>query len=132
MTDRELRKLRREDLLEIMIEQQRQLEELQRQLAEAQEELNDRRIHIDASGSIAEAALRVTHIFEDAQKAADMYLDHVKERTAQQEKELDELERTSRTKMERLLDDAARQATGIVGNARAEAARILDKAQQEA
>ena len=55
------------------------------QLAKTQSMLDDRKIAIDESGSIAEASLRLTKIFEEAQKAADLYLDNVKKNTGSEE-----------------------------------------------
>ena len=61
MTDRELRKLRREDLLQILISQQSQIDELTRSLEEKTKALENRQIAIEESGSIAEAALRLRY-----------------------------------------------------------------------
>ncbi len=74
----DLRKLKRADLLEILVEQGRELERLRHELALAQAELEDRRIRIDNCGSIAEAALQLNGVFEAAQAAADQYLASVK------------------------------------------------------
>ena len=84
MTDKELRKLRREDMLEIMIEQQRQLETLQKQLADAQTRLSDRDIRLEKAGSIAEAAMEMYDIFSRSQQAADDYLKAVQKRAEEQ------------------------------------------------
>lgn len=78
MTDQELRKLKRSELLEIMIAQSKKIAELQEELDEAERRLADRQILLRESGNIAEAALRLNHIFEDAQKAADQYLLNVR------------------------------------------------------
>ena len=80
MTDRELRKLRRDDLLQILITQQKQIEELTEALEESRRALEDRRIAVEEAGSIAEAALKLNGIFESAQAAADQYLAEVKAR----------------------------------------------------
>lgn len=79
MTEKELLKLKKSELLEIMLAQSKEIDSLREQLAEAQAELEDRRITIAKSGSIAEASLKLTKIFEEAQKAADLYLENVKE-----------------------------------------------------
>ncbi len=78
MTDKELKKLRRVDLLEMLVEQSRENEELKKKLKEATDKLEKREIEIKRSGSIAEAALRLNGVFEAAQKAADQYLENVK------------------------------------------------------
>lgn len=84
MTSKELRKLKRSELLELMLAQSREIEELQRRLEEAEEELASRDIMLREAGSIAEASLRLNHIFEDAQKAADQYLENVRRMSVRQ------------------------------------------------
>ena len=79
MTDKELHKLKRSELLEIMIEQGKEIERLQNCLSEAEEKLHDRRIVMEKAGSIAEAALQLNQIFETAQRAADQYLESVRQ-----------------------------------------------------
>ena len=74
MTDKELQRLRRSELLEILLAQQKQIDSLKKELAEAKEQLAERKIIMARSGSIAEAALKLNGIFEAAQKAADQYL----------------------------------------------------------
>lgn len=71
MTDKELHKLSRKELLELMLEQSRQLDELREQLRQAQEQLTSRRLLLNKAGSIAEAALQVNRVFEAAQAAAE-------------------------------------------------------------
>lgn len=78
MNENELRKLKRVDLLELLISQGRENEELRRKLAEAEQKLADRQIKTDEAGSIAEAALRLNGVFEAAQAAADQYLENIK------------------------------------------------------
>ena len=74
MTDKELQHLRRSELLEILLAQQKQIDSLKKELAEANEQLAERKIIMAKSGSIAEAALKLNGIFEAAQQAADQYL----------------------------------------------------------
>lgn len=74
MTDKELQHLRRSELLEILLAQQKQIDSLKKELAEAKEQLAERKIVLEKSGSIAEAALKLNGIFEAAQQAVDQYL----------------------------------------------------------
>ncbi len=78
MTDKELKKLKRAELLEMLIEQSKEVASLKKQLQEANEKLEDRQIIIESSGSIAEAALRLNGVFEAAQNAAEQYLENIK------------------------------------------------------
>ena len=79
MTQKELKNLKRADMLRIMLEQQRKIDSLTKELADANAKLSDRRIAIDHAGSIAEASLALSGIFEEAQQAADRYLANVRE-----------------------------------------------------
>lgn len=80
MTDKELRKLKRNELLEIMIELEKENMELKKRLEAAESELESRRIALSEVGSIAEAALALNDVFDAAQRAADQYIENVKER----------------------------------------------------
>lgn len=78
MTEKELLSLKKSELLEIMLAQSREIDSLREQLAEANARLEERRIAIEESGSIAEASLKLTKVFEEAQKAADLYVENMK------------------------------------------------------
>ncbi len=77
MTDYELKKLGRKELLELLIKQTQRTEVLEAQLTEAKRQLEDKRIVVQNAGSIAEAALQVNGVFEAAQAAAQQYLDNI-------------------------------------------------------
>ena len=77
MTDKELKRLSRAELLELLLTQMEENEKLRKQLRKAQAALRDRRIEIENAGSMAEAALRLTCIFEDAGRAARLYLENI-------------------------------------------------------
>lgn len=78
MTDKELRHLSRQELLDIIYQLKKNEQKLQARLDRAEQQLQDRAIRISESGSIAEAALALNGIFEAAQQAADDYLRSVK------------------------------------------------------
>lgn len=70
MDIKELKKLNREELLELLLEQTQRNDELERQL-------NEKKIAIENAGSIAEASLALSKVFEAAQEAADTYLANI-------------------------------------------------------
>lgn len=78
MTEKELLKLKRSEMLEIMLAQSREIDKLRKELEETKAQLEDRRIKIRNAGSLAEASLQLTNIFAEAQKAADLYVENVK------------------------------------------------------
>ena len=74
MTDKELRKMSRRDLIEIIYNYQTREEELERENQELRRKVESRDIAISHAGSIAEAALALNGVFEAAQAAADQYI----------------------------------------------------------
>ena len=80
MTEKELKKLNRYQLLEMLIIQTERANELEKKLQEAQEKLDSRDVEMTVIGSLAEASLHLSGVFEAAQNAADIYLNGVKER----------------------------------------------------
>ncbi len=78
MTDKELRKMTRSELLELLIVQMEENEILQKKLDEAVAELDSRHLAMVNAGSLAEAALQINGVFEAAEAAAQQYLYNVR------------------------------------------------------
>lgn len=76
MDEKQMRKLSRYQLLELLIMQTERADALEKQVAELEERLNEKEVKISALGSIAEASLQLSGVFEAAQKAANIYLDN--------------------------------------------------------
>lgn len=113
MTDKDIKKLSRTELLEMLIEQTKEnealiahKEELERQIKALQQELNDRKIAIENAGSIAEASLQLNGVFEAAQAAADEYLQHVREQSALQQDYAERAEAETQEKIQKMMEDA--------------------------
>lgn len=77
MTAKELKKLKRSELLEILLARTAEVERLQKELDEANKKLEDRAILLDNVGSIAEASLKLNGVFEAAEAAAEQYLKNI-------------------------------------------------------
>lgn len=69
-----LQKLSRTELLELLLEQTKELEATQAKVSELEKALADRKIEMEQAGNIAEAALQLNKVFEAAQRAADDYV----------------------------------------------------------
>ncbi len=74
MADKELRKMNRGELIEIIYALQQNQRALREENEDLRRQLEDRRLRMEQAGSIAEAALSLNHVFEDAQSAAEQYL----------------------------------------------------------
>ena len=110
MPDRELRRMRRAELVEIILALKQTEDRLRAENAALSAQLQERQIHIENAGSIAQAALELNKVFEAAQAAADEYVASV--RAANKN------------------TDAA--ANALWAQAEAEAEQILAQAQTEA
>ena len=78
MTDKEIRKLSRLELLELMVTISEENDVLRQKADDLQKQLDARSIDIDSAGSIAEASLELSGVFEAAQDAADRYLENIR------------------------------------------------------
>lgn len=113
MTDQEFRRLTREDLIEIIYEQQKRLEQAEQENERLQQALSAREMKLQNAGSIAEAALALNGVFEAAQAAADDYVAQVRAANEQ-----------TQTLCDRLVADARRKADAIVAQAQKQADEI--------
>ena len=84
MTSKELKHLRRSELLEMLIAHMEENEKQGKLLEGAENALRSRQIDIENAGSIAEASLQLNGVFEAAQSAAEQYLENVRRMEEQQ------------------------------------------------
>ena len=85
MTDKELKRLSRSELLEMLIAQMKENEALQSRLELAEAQLNDRQIAVEKAGTLAEASLSLNGVFQAAEAAAQQYLENIEHMSGQQE-----------------------------------------------
>ena len=132
MTEKELKKLSRQELLEVLLAQSKKIDRLNGKLKETQDKLTEREIAISEAGSIAEASLILNNVFADAQKAADQYLENIRRMHDQAELELSETVRlishndTEGTEEETEVAEAVREETD-----RAETERVQEEAERD-
>lgn len=131
MTGKELRKLGRPQLLELLVAQGKELEALKERLAEAEAQLADRRLAIDKAGSIAEASLALSGIFETAEAAAAQYIENIKELSGRQEKICMQREAENREKADEILKKAQRGADLLLNSAREECRRLEEDTRKQ-
>ena len=78
LSAKELKRLSRLDLMELLLKEVRRNRELEARNEELEKELKSREILLSDAGNIAEASLKISGIFEAAQRAADDYVANVK------------------------------------------------------
>ena len=131
MTEKELIKLSRADLLEMLIEQSEELRETKERLDTAEAALRDREIKVDRAGSIAEAALQLNGIFEAAEASCAQYIDNIKNLSSRQEAVCKKLEQESKDRAIRQLAETKRQCALMEAETKAKCAEMTEKAKRE-
>lgn len=107
MTEKEFKRLRRSELLELLLLQTRETERLTQRLAEAEAALADRNLRMEKAGDLAHAVLDLNGVMDAAQAAARQYLDNIIR-----------MEQETRLRCEQLLDEARQTAEQILQQAR--------------
>lgn len=77
MVSKELKRLSRRELVDVIYQLKKNEQQLQERIAELEAELQEKRIRISVAGSIAEAAVDISNVFSAAQMAADLYLHEI-------------------------------------------------------
>lgn len=113
MTDKELQKLNRRELLEMLIVQTKEVERLQAELDETREKLESRDLMVEKAGSFAQAAFEINGVVESVEAAAAQYLENLKRYGESQ-----------KMKYNAILEEARRRAAEILTSARAEASAL--------
>lgn len=106
MTERELKKLGRTELLELLLVQTKEVERLQIQLEEARQKLHDRYLQIQETGDLAHAVLAVNGVMEAAQAAARQYLDNISKMEADARLQCENMLAEARNEADRIRRDA--------------------------
>lgn len=91
MTDRELKRIGRAELLELLLAQSEENEALQIRIEELEQELRNREIIIANAGTIADAAFQLNGVFDAAGAAAVQYLENIKRLNRQLELKAQEM-----------------------------------------
>lgn len=126
MTELELKRLKRNDLLQMLLDQSKELEGVRAQLMEANKKLEKREIELNEAGSIAEASLQLNGVFTAAQKACDQYMESIKSLRERQEVLCNRAERQSQEEAERLLTEAKRQSQELCQNTEAQCKELKE------
>ena len=131
MTEKELKKLSRPDLLQMLIDQSEELKTVKEKLEKAEEELEKKEINLTEAGSIAEAALRINGVFEAAQAASQQYLENIKKLSEKQDALARVKERETREKCERQIAETQRHCSALEEETRIRCAEMQRKAESE-
>lgn len=113
MTDKELRRLKRRDLLELLLEKTEENEKLTAELAEAKKQLDQRQLAVANAGSLAEAAVSINGMLLAADETARQYLENLRDT----EERCRIMTDNANLEAERILEVAKKKAVEIMKNA---------------
>lgn len=108
--------LSKNEMMMVMHDQEQEIEKLKSQVAELQAKLDGYEIKVSESGNLAEAAAKVSGLFEAAQLTVDTYLENMKKRDEQ---------------AEAAFSDVQKQAEQIIAEAEDVASKRLAAAEAE-
>ena len=107
MTQKELKRLNRRQLLELLITQTERADRMEARVNELELELENKELRVAEAGSIAEASLRLNGVFEAAEAAAEQYLVSIRNQATI----CQQMEDESRKKADEMLAEAERKCS---------------------
>lgn len=109
MMKRDLQKLKRNELAELLQKETMRADEAERKLAEMERKLESKSIAMEEAGSIAEAAIGINGVFAAAEAAAAQYLNNIKELDSRQWKVCAEIEEEAREQARQMLEETEKK-----------------------
>ena len=131
MTENDMKKLSRADLLEMLIDQSNELNKVKEKLNKAEAALKQKELYINNAGSIAEASLKLNGVFEAAQAASQQYMDNIKLLSERQASICRNIERETFEKADRELAETQKKCAAMEAEAKIRCAEMVTKAKAE-
>ena len=128
---KDLRKLSRTELLEMLVEISQENEDIKADNAELRAELEDRRILVGKAGSIAEASMDLNGVFESAQSAAQQYLENIRRASADAEGTSKLIVEKARAEAENMRESARGECQAMIDKTKRACAAYREKAQRD-
>lgn len=115
---KELKSLKRSELIEIIYQLKKSEQELQKENEALRKSLESKRISLANARSIADAALALADIFTTAQESADVYLAEIVQRKEELERDYDLIIDEANSKADEIVRKANEQREKIISEAR--------------
>ena len=106
MTEKELKRLSRAELLELLLLQTRETERAQTRAQQMEEALSRRQLKIQEAGDLAHAALAVNGVMEAAQRAAGQYLENIQQMHSETRERCAEIIEKAQQEAQRIIKEA--------------------------
>lgn len=113
MNNKELKKLSRRELVDIIYQMKKNEQQMQEEIAALQAELQDRRIRLSEAGSIAQAAVNISQVLTAAQQTADLYLQEITAMREETERECAAMLEEARSKVRSIFAEGEKQFAAL-------------------
>lgn len=137
LIDKGVQKLKRSELLEILIDTTGENEELKEKMtsletenARLKEQLQDRKIKIEKAGTLAEAALLLNGVFDSAHAAAKQYLDNLEELSRRASETVEMKEENARKTSQQLLDETISRCNEMTSTTETKCTTMMRETQE--
>ena len=138
MTTSDMKRLSRADLLEMLIDQSMEVQELRKKLQEMENVLQEkeamlqcREMKINQAGSIAEASLQLSGIFEAAEAACQRYTENICQLSERQQEVCRKQEQESREKADQYLKETEKKCLEMKIQTKLFCEGMIEDAQRE-
>lgn len=106
MFSKELRRLSRRELVDVIYQLKKNEQEMQEKIQQMEQALEDKRIRLSVAGSIAEATASVTNVFAAAQNTADLYLHEISCMKAETQLQCTQILEEAKQQAEKILEES--------------------------
>lgn len=113
MNAKDIKHFSRKELIELLLDYKREIERLNDVVRERDEQISQRQFVIENSESLAEASLRLSHIFDGADAAVSLYTENIK--------------KVCEEECEKKLKQAAEEADRIIADANTQKEKIIEE-----
>jgi len=132
MTDKQMKRLSRAELLELLLRRSRECEQLSREAEELRLQLEQKPLSVVDTQSVENDAQKVNAAFEDAIRISGEYLQELRLRVDEQKNMCDALIRQAQIQAEKIVADAQAAAQQLEEDTQRRCDELYLKAQQEA
>ncbi|MBR6789490.1 MAG: hypothetical protein IKM31_01330 [Oscillospiraceae bacterium] len=129
MKEKDLKRLSRVDLLEMLVDQSEELELLRERVRVMEALLEQKELTISRAGSIAEAALQLNGVFEAAEAACAQYTENIRRLSEHQDAVCRQRDQESRHAAAQQLLEAQKRCEALEHSTRVRCAEMVAKAE---
>lgn len=112
MKEKELKRLSRSELLELLLTQTQETERLEKEVEALKQALSDRNLRLHNVGSLAQAVVEINGVMEAAQAAAEQYLENIAGMEQETKRRCDDMLARASAEAERIRNRTAAPESG--------------------